>query len=233
MNRLEISNAEIEEFCEEIVKDYINKCNSGIGRVNIYGLITEYLNLKIEFEYIAEDDETILAYLSNGMRPIQVFSNDKIVQVLYPKNTIVIDQSLLANDKVIRCRFCMAHETGHYLIDKLCRANINFIQSIPAERLNYDYHIEESRANKFAAALLLPRFIVENALKKYHSGKPIRIYGENIFDPKERMTLKQMTDFLGVSFQTLYIRFKQFGMLDYRPFGELLAKHIFESGESV
>ena len=233
MIQLEISNAEIEEFCEEIVKDYINRYTPGMEKVNIHGLITEYLGLKIEAAFIAEDDETIIAYLSNGKRPLQIRSNGKTIRVLYPKNTIVIDQSLLVNDKVIRRRFCMAHEAGHYLIDKLCRTNINVTQSITADQLHYAYHVEESRANKFAAALLLPKFIVEDALKKYNNGNPIHVFGENVFAPRERMTLNQMTNLLGVSFQTLYIRFKQFGMLDYRPFGELLENHIFESGGSV
>ncbi len=54
-------------------------------------------------------------------------------------------------------------------------------------------------------------------------------YGENVFDPEGRVIMKQMADMLGVRFQPLFIRLRQFGLLDYHPLEELLMKQILES----
>jgi hypothetical protein len=41
--------------------------------------------------------------------------------------------------------------------------------------------------------------------------------------------MKQMADLLGVRFQPLFIRLRQFGLIDYHPLEELLMKQILES----
>ena len=159
-----------------------------------------------------------------------------MTEVLYPRKTMVIDKCYLAPDQRERCRFNMAHEAGHYLMTKLCNTNVasfnrdmDLSEYIPTEQLHNAFNINESRANKIAAAILLPRFVVENALKRFNKGEPIRIYGENVFDPEGRVIMKQMADLLGVRFQPLFIRLRQFGLLDYHPLEELLMKQILES----
>ena len=121
-------------------------------------------------------------------------------------------------------------------MNKLCNTNVasfnrdmDLSEYIPTEQLHNAFNINESRANKIAAALLLPRFVVENAPKRFNKGEPIRIYGENVFDPEGRVIMKQMADLLGVRFQPLFIRLRQFGLLDYHPLEELLMKQILES----
>ena len=57
----------------------------------------------------------------------------------------------------------------------------------------------------------------------------LMVYGENVFDPEGRVIMKQMADLLGVRFQPLFIRLRQFGLLDYHPLEELLMKQILES----
>ena len=65
-----MTNAEIEEFCEGLVSDYVKKYNAPIDYVDIRGLMTDYLGLEIEFESIVEDDESITACISNGTREL-------------------------------------------------------------------------------------------------------------------------------------------------------------------
>ena len=223
-------------FCEALVLDYIRKYNAPTDYIDIRGLITDYLGLEIEFESIVEDDETITAFIANGSRTLKIINNGKVTEVLYPRKTMVVDKCYLAPDQRERCRFNMAHEAGHYIMNKLCNTNVasfnrdmDLSEYIPTEQLHNAFNINESRANKIAAALLLPRFVVENALKRFNKGEPIRIYGENVFDPEGRVIMKQMADLLGVRFQPLFIRLRQFGLLDYHPLEELLMKQILES----
>ena len=233
MTYQQMTNAEIEEFCEGLVSDYVKKYNAPIDYVDIRGLMTDYLGLEIEFESIVEDDESITACLANGTRELQVVRDGKSVSVLYPPKTVVIDKCYLDADQRERCRFNMAHETGHYLMNKLCHASevsfnrdVEVGEFIPMSQLHNAFHINEATANKFATALLMPKRVVENALAKLNNGLPVRVYGENIFDPEGRGVMKQMATLLGVKFQLLFLRLRQFGFLDYHPLEELLSTQI-------
>ena len=236
MNQLSMSNVEIEELCEAMDLDYIRKFNAPTDYIDIRGLMTNYLGLEIEFESIVEDDETITAFIANGTRELKIMKDGKVTTVLYPQNTVVIDKCYLAPEQRERCRFNMAHEAGHYLMNKLCNTNVasfnrDMTTFIPTSQLHDAFNVSEARANKIAAAILLPHFVVSNALVKFNNGEPIKLYGENVFSPESRVVVKQMADLLGVSIQTLFIRLRQFGMIDYRPIDELLAKQILGTGD--
>jgi Zn-dependent peptidase ImmA (M78 family) len=238
MNQLSMSNVEIEELCEAMDLDYIRKFNAPTDYIDIRGLMTNYLGLEIEFESIVEDDETITAFIANGTRELKIMKDGKVTTVLYPQNTIVIDKCYLAPEQRERCRFNMAHEVGHYLMNKLCNTNVasfnrDMITFIPTDQLHEAFNISEARANKIAAAILLPHFVVSNALVRFNNGEPIKLYGENVFSPESRIVVKQMADLLGVSIQTLFIRLRQFGMIEYRPIEELLAKQILGTGDKA
>ena len=45
MNQFNMSNMEIEEFCEALVLDYIRKYNAPTDYIDIRGLITDYISL--------------------------------------------------------------------------------------------------------------------------------------------------------------------------------------------
>ena len=238
MNQFNMSNMEIEEFCEALVLDYIRKYNAPTDYIDIRGLITDYLGLEIEFESIVEDDETITAFIANGSRTLKIINNGKVTEVLYPRKTMVVDKCYLAPDQRERCRFNMAHEAGHYLMNKLCNTNVasfnrDMTTFISTNQLHDAFNISEARANKIAAAILLPHFVVSNALVRFNNGEPIKLYGESVFSPESRIVAKQMADLLGVSIQTLFIRLRQFGMIEYRPIEELLAKQILGTGEKA
>ena len=77
MNQFNMSNMEIEEFCEALVLDYIRKYNAPTDYIDIRGLITDYLGLEIEFESIVEDDETITAFIANGTRTLKIVKDGR------------------------------------------------------------------------------------------------------------------------------------------------------------
>ena len=81
MNQFNMSNMEIEEFCEALVLDYIRKYNAPTDYIDIRGLITDYLGLEIEFESIVEDDETITAFIANGTRTLKIVKDGKVTEL--------------------------------------------------------------------------------------------------------------------------------------------------------
>lgn len=52
-----------------------------------------------------------------------------------------------------------------------------------AEELRQQFNLVEAQADKLAASLLMPFFIVETALKDYNNGNKLRIYGDNVLAP--------------------------------------------------
>ena len=68
MRHFNMSNAEIEEFCEALVLDYIRKHNAPDDYIDIRGLMTDYLGLEIEFESIVETDRSLTSFIAKGSR---------------------------------------------------------------------------------------------------------------------------------------------------------------------
>ena len=91
-----ISYDELEELGETIVRAYINKTRRYNALcVDIEGLVTDYLGLTVVYETIVEDDLNKIAFLSNGKRPLRVVRDGKRVEVVFPKNTAVLDKVLV------------------------------------------------------------------------------------------------------------------------------------------
>lgn len=114
-----ISYDELEELGETIVRAYINKTRRYNALcVDIEGLVTDYLGLTVVYETIAEDDPNKIAFLPNGKRPLRVIRDGKRVQVVFPKNTAVLDKVLLHENESSRRRFTLGHEGAHSIIAK-------------------------------------------------------------------------------------------------------------------
>ena len=232
-----VSNNEINELCEALIFDYTKsrKCTS----VDIEGFITNYLNLDIVYVVFADEDMSKEGYLSDGKSPLLIYENGKARKVVFPKYTIVLDRYLLKKEQSGRHRFTLAHEAGHYIMSKH-----NPEQTIPSYRRSFDgerdysaeemtamFSIGEFLADKVAAGLLMPRFIIDSVVGKYYKGKHIKVYGDNIFAPEDKVKLRQMADEIGVSFSALIIRLKNFDYLRYYPVNIYLQKYLMAGDE--
>ena len=156
------------------------------------------------------------------MCPLRVSDGGVVEQRVYPKYTVVLEKYLLRPGEEARRRFTLAHEAGHIIASQLDpHANACFHRDIDAERL---YTAEELRqrmslsewqANMLAGCLLMPRFIVKNALIQYNNGRKLPVYGTSVFRPREKEILGQMTRRLGVSRTALTIRLRDLGAFQY------------------
>lgn len=153
---------------------------------------------------------------------MRVSDGGVVEQRVYPKYTVVLEKYLLRPGEEARRRFTLAHEAGHIIASQLDpHANACFHRDIDAERL---YTAEELRqrmslsewqANMLAGCLLMPRFIVKNALIQYNNGRKLPMYGTSVFRPREKEFLGQMTRRLGVSRTALTIRLRDLGAFQY------------------
>ncbi len=234
-----VSTNEINELCEALVLDY----HKGSGKsfcVDIEGFITEYLKLNIVYAPFAEDDATKEGFLADGIQTVRIYRNGREENVLFPKYTIVLDRYLLREQESSRRRFTLAHEAGHYLLSRH-----NPEQTVPNYRRTFDsereytkqemeemFSLNEFWADKMAACLLMPDFIVKKAVGKYYKNKRISIYGNSIFAPKDKVRLRKIADEIGVSFYALVIRLKYLKYVEYHETSEYIDQYL-QVGESV
>ncbi len=230
-----ISYDELEELGETIVRAYVSKTRRYNSLcVDIEGLVTDYLGLTVVYETIAEDDPNKIAFLSNGKRPLWVMRDGKKVQVVFPKNTAVLDMVLLNENESSRRRFTLGHEGAHSIIAKQ-----NPMQDVACFHNEFDperqYTLEEQRellsfseaqADRLSSVFLMPRFILQKVMKKYGCEQGLPIYGWNVFAPEDKIKLRKMADCMGVSYQALVIRLKTLGWLTPHDLTEYLEKDL-------
>jgi len=231
-----VSNRELDELGESVISSYL-KGNDSCLCIDIEGFITDFLGLKIRYVSFAEEDKGKIGLLSDGRTEVQIYENGNAVGVVFPKWHIVLDKVLLTDNEWGRRRFTMAHEAAHYLLERHNPLmSMQFHRVLDSEK---DYsgaelaellNINETQADKLAATLLMPRFIVERALKKYNREKPVRVYGQTIMAPKEKLAMRKMSDSIGVSFTALFIRLRDMGLLEFRDQDEYIKKHLVSGG---
>ena len=227
-----VSVNEVNELCEALILDFM-KSTKHIC-VDIEGFVTDYLYLNVIYIPFAETDTSKFGFLSDGKQGLWVYKNKKKEYVVFPKYTIVIDKYLLREDESGRRRFTLAHEAGHYLLSKH-----NPEQTVPSYRRTFDaerdytkeeisemFSLGEFFADKMAACLLMPRFIIEKAMIKYYKNKLIPVYGNNIFASEDKVKLRNMADDIGVSYSALVIRLKNLCCFDYHEAVEYIDKYL-------
>ena len=231
MNSL-ISNRELDELGDGLVRHYL--AHSGMQAtarcIDVEGL-ANFLGLTVTYETFAEKDFDKIGFLSDGKTPLLVRRNGRIVSFLFPLGTIVLDVSLHADKESGRCRFTIAHEIAHFMIDQH-RPAAQYHRTFDAEKkysvaeMNELFNIVENQADRLAAAILMPRFMVDRALDDFYKGKRIPVYGQNIIAPKEDKAISRMAAQIGVSYSAMLIRLRQFGLLDYHPVDEYFEKAL-------
>ena len=231
MNSL-ISNRELDELGDGLVRHYL--AHSGMQAtarcIDIEGL-ANFLGLTVTYETFAEKDFDKIGFLSDGKTPLLVRRGGRVVSFLFPLGTIALDVSLHADKESGRCRFTIAHEIAHFMIDQH-RPAAQYHRTFDAEKkysvaeMNELFNIVENQADRLAAAILMPRFMVDRALDDFYKGKRIPVYGQNIIAPKEDKAISRMAAQIGVSYSAMLIRLRQFGLLDYHPVDEYFEKAL-------
>ncbi len=228
-----VSNAALDEIAEGLIASYAQN-KPGAVQIDIESFITDALGLPICYVSMAEQDKDKLGFLSDGKTPLSVYEDNQIQQVTYPVHTIVLDRYLTRRQELGRKRFTLAHEVGHILLDRMevTGGTSQFHRDYDSEakyHLNAYYerfNVIEMQANRLAATLLMPRFLVEKTLYRFTDGHFLKIFGDNVLRKKEHRLLTEMATCLGVSFTALLIRLKQLGFLEYRPMEEYLAEEL-------
>ena len=223
-----IPNRELDELGEGLVRTYLSKTRMiGTAKcVDIEGLANS-LGLTVTYENFAETDYDKIGFLADGHTPLLIYRCGKIIPFTFPYGMIVLDRSLCKELESGKRRFTIAHEVAHFILNRHNPA-AQFHRNFDAEKcyteqeLRAQFNMTESQADKLAASILMPFFLVERALRDINHGNKVRIFGDNVISPEERIILNKMAAQVGVSFTALLIRLRQFGMLEYHPISEYI-----------
>lgn len=232
-----LSNLEIDELGDSYIQMFYDAYPNNSLCVDIEGF-AEYLGLTIVYETFAGKDTDSIGFLADGKTAVTINRGGKQMNMVFGEKTIVIDKYLLRETESGRKRFTIAHEIAHYLIERMNPelAQARHHKEFDRERkynsaeLKQVLGFAENRADRLAAALIMPRFNMQKALDRFAEGKRFNIYGENLMTSSERLRMQVMADGIGVSFSALKIRLKELGFVEYHTFDELVAQD-FQEGD--
>ena len=208
-----------DEICEQLIKKFEGIYYS-YKPVDIVGF-ARFLGLDLRFVTFC-DDLVRLGFYSDGETAVTIMSANGPVRKVFPKNTILISNTLRPEERINKLRFTVAHETSHYIRDfmsgKPAKAaymtDFDPKDEISAEDFKRIMTYEERMADKCAAALLMPRKLVVNTVRIVMDDKSIKVYGEDNYDEDTKCKLKEIADFMQVSVLALTIRLKTLRLLE-------------------
>lgn len=226
---------ELDALGEALSKDYMKKTHRWNSKCfDIEGFITEYLGLDIVYESFAEADKSKIGFLSNGFEPLMVTRNGMPTEIVFPKDTIVLERYFLRPEESSRKRFTLAHEAAHSILERhipsqnaACfHSEFESVANYSKEDIFRIFSLNETLANRLGAAMLMPFFLVTRAIKKYNNGDPLRVYDGGVFAEADKLNAQRMADSLGVSFSAFINRLKELNLLECHPIEEYIKNDL-------
>ena len=198
------TKVDFENLADLMLRDYLGSEYESYSPFNVTAFAKEYLKLEISYHD---------------------FNPEENIEGMRIGSQIILDQRLSDDTRTGERNFTIAHECGHDLI------NMQDPSYVPLQTINYrirsqrkelktENDFREWQANVVASCLLLRPHLVGWALFTFSQKDKLTIYGEYTMSRKERMALKNMAQYLGVSQECLRYRLDRLGLLDHRPYME-------------
>lgn len=225
------SDMEIEELAEGLMRQYLGQQRDIPLRVDIEGFLTGYLGLPLKYRSFAEDDFSKIGFISDGITPLRIMDRHRPIREVFPKGTVVLEKCLQKRGEEGRKRFTVAHEAGHYIMDRTITM-ASFHREYDSERAYSSQELKEllsfreNRVDRLAAALLMPRFMVHEVLKRFDVSERIAIYGNNLLRLEDKLLVQKMAGVMGVSYTAFCIRLKELDLLERHDISEYIAHEI-------
>lgn len=225
------TDMEIEELAEGMIRQYLGNRENAPPQVDIEGFLTRYLKLPLKFRSFAEEDSSKIGFISDGITPLWVIAGRRPIREVFPKGTVVLEKSLQRRGEEGRRRFTLAHEAGHYIMDRtVTRACFHRSHdkghACSRQELKGLLSFREARVDRLAAALLMPRFMVQEVLGRFRVSRLIPIYGDNLLRLGDKLLVQKMAHAMGVSYTAFLIRLKELSLMERRDISEYIACEI-------
>lgn len=182
-----LSRAEIDRIGECFVEDFNPDALKEPTEIDIDRFITRYLGMTQDFQYLSSCGLYLGMTVFNDSERVIVFNPDKnCAEYISAKaGTVIIDNSLLADNQEHRYRFTAGHEAAHGILhpayfDHLTTKNSAAADMMPmvqcradnacafrsSSRKKSDAEWMEWQANCLSSAILMPRSMVIKVAKR-------------------------------------------------------------------
>lgn len=179
-----VKDTDIQEYAETLIADYKPKLLKEPGKINALHFVESYLGAIVDYQdiYYPEDQPAIAGATVFNDDRIYVFDreNQRIKPIDVAANTILIDNSTMAEGKEGFAAFTVLHEGGHFCIHPAVYRNYSGQLSLFSSRKEGDSVVccrrnslegsgnkrrgfvtqeefREHQANVFAASIAMPR----------------------------------------------------------------------------
>jgi Zn-dependent peptidase ImmA (M78 family) len=162
---------------------------------------------------------------------LKVMRDGRVIPVCFPLGTIVLDTFLLQDRESGRRRFTIAHEIAHHVLDRhnpmpQFHRIYDSEKEYTIQELKAHLTMTESQADRLAAAILMPRFTVLQALQDFNKGQKVKVYGQAVYANEDRKVIRKMASQAGVSFAAMQIRLQELDLLEFHPLDEYVEERI-------
>ena len=192
-------------------------------RVDPELLLTKVLGLNIEYGHLSIDG-SILGLTSFEEVEVEVLDyTDMETFVSLDGKTVIIEEDLHNDSTQIgRFNFTLMHEGSHQIFNRLFPNEYGCKKSNASPVHYHTYNSEKNKpikdweewqANTLAAAILLPKDLIEYGMFLFGLGKKIKCLNR-ITNFETYQKFSALADFLGASKSALAIRMKQLNLLE-------------------
>lgn len=183
-----LSKDDMDFMAENLLRDYNEQTLSEPSPVDIETFAEFYLGLQMDFQDLTHNGSILGMMVFNECKvPVYDAKNQEAKYIPVGEGTVLIDNSLLKEDKKRRGRFTLGHESGHWLfhrkkywvdpnqlsifnVDKIepvikCKT-VNVESIVQKNRFNSDDDWMEWQADYMSSALLMPKVTFMMAVKE-------------------------------------------------------------------
>lgn len=217
-----LSRDDLDDLADRILHDFV-KAEYPKGHI-CYNVdptrLAQFYGFNILYVTITRDG-SILGQTSTGRMWTSIVDQDGNDILLYlDGKTILIDERLAKNPKCYgRRNFTIAHELAHQFINRTfpevygCQSRVicDYRRSTKPHKEISDWR--EWQADAMAAALLLPKEAIDEAMFFFGLGEKIKVLSKKYSEYKYGRFC-EMAEFLQVSKTTLAYRLEQLGLLE-------------------
>ena len=215
---------DVERVSAEVLVAYFRKIgmNDTVPDcVNIYDFVAKYLKCNVVIEDIYQSSDC-LGYLSYGIKPLRVYRDGSVCEILFPTNTIVLDRFLYSSGQETKRRFTLAHEAGHFITNRInnrpyaeaCYHENNGVEVRTKQDLTNRFSIDEYFANRFASSLLMPVQTVKKYIRAYFDSDKVPLDEHGNLNTYDQAILKEIANKLNVSMTTFIYRLNELQLYD-------------------
>lgn len=230
--------SDIEEIAELHLKDFDSKILEEPMPTPIEEFLENYLCLDMDYADITPDASVLgLTTFDDGVLGVYDSENSQYKDIFVREGTVVIDNTLLSEEREGRCRFTCGHEGGHWILHremfKLNENQLNIfdilndkeVTSIKCLKRNFENYCckrtfktdndwMEWQANFISSCLLMPKktFIIaaHNIFKRVGINDEYIILGQDFdTDVFAYEVPRKISKIFNVSIQAASIRLKQ------------------------